>query len=362
MPVADEGLSEGILTSRRWQFGNTLGAVYSSELRLLPDGTIAGYVHAHEASWKLIGGELCLYHAAGHLSCRMKTVGDGQAGPLMLFGLFLLTEAQDIVHYLYERPFEHVNAIGVRWKRSFDDFFVDRRIFLMHAFLTRGVYQPGEFVHIGSPVLVEPYASMPHRGFCTMGAFSYCVSALPSATKVGRYCSLAANLQMMGDHHPVGRVSTNPISYDPRFEKIAMEDFGAKYSIQSFDKSAQPAVIGNDVWIGDGVMLKGGVTIHDGAVVAARSIVTRDVPAYSIVAGAPATVRRTRFDERTVARLLASRWWQYRFSDLYPDWSDVGRFLDDLEGKIAAGMIAPFEPVPVDVGKALLEMDFLNPD
>jgi virginiamycin A acetyltransferase len=68
-------------------------------------------------------------------------------------------------------------------------------------------------------------------------------------------------------------------------------------------------VIGNDAWIGQGVTILSGVTIGDGSVVAARSVVTKDVPAYGIVAGNPVRLIRQRFDEATIARLLALRWW-----------------------------------------------------
>ena len=70
-------------------------------------------------------------------------------------------------------------------------------------------------------------------------------------------------------------------------------------------------VVGNDVWIGYEAVILAGVTIGDGAVVAARSVVTRDVPPYTIVGGVPAKPIRKRFDEETVHRLLELRWWDW---------------------------------------------------
>lgn len=70
-------------------------------------------------------------------------------------------------------------------------------------------------------------------------------------------------------------------------------------------------VIGNDVYIGYESLVLSGVTIGDGAVVAARSVVTRDVPAYTIVAGSPAKVVRPRFDEAQQAALARVRWWDW---------------------------------------------------
>ncbi len=68
-------------------------------------------------------------------------------------------------------------------------------------------------------------------------------------------------------------------------------------------------VIGNDVWLGDESTIMSGVTIGDGAVVAARAVVTRDVPPYTIVAGNPARPIRKRFTDQLIAMLLELRWW-----------------------------------------------------
>lgn len=79
--------------------------------------------------------------------------------------------------------------------------------------------------------------------------------------------------------------------------------------------------VGNDVWIGCNVVILPGVTIGDGAIVAAGSIVTKDVPPYAIVAGTPARVLRYRWDEKTVERVSRLKWW---------DWEDE-RIKDNLE-------------------------------
>ena len=67
--------------------------------------------------------------------------------------------------------------------------------------------------------------------------------------------------------------------------------------------------IGNDVWIGLNAVLMDGVTIGDGAVIGTHAVVTHDVPPYAIVVGIPAKILRYRFDEKTVDRLLKSRWY-----------------------------------------------------
>lgn len=75
-------------------------------------------------------------------------------------------------------------------------------------------------------------------------------------------------------------------------------------------------VIGNDVWIGTEAMIMPGVTIGDGAIVAARAVVARDVEPYSVVAGNLAQVVRKRFSEAEIARLVEIRWWDWPIADI----------------------------------------------
>ena len=70
-------------------------------------------------------------------------------------------------------------------------------------------------------------------------------------------------------------------------------------------------IVGNDVWIGYDAMVMPGVRIGDGAIVAAGAVVSKDVPPYGVVAGNPARLVRTRFDEADVERLLRAAWWDW---------------------------------------------------
>jgi virginiamycin A acetyltransferase len=91
--------------------------------------------------------------------------------------------------------------------------------------------------------------------------------------------------------------------------------------------------IGNDVWLGYRAAILPGVTIGDGAIVGAYSVVTKDVPAYSIVGGNPARLLRARFPETTVQRLLAVKWW---------DWpvDKITRYASLLTGEVEAFLAA----------------------
>jgi virginiamycin A acetyltransferase len=124
---------------------------------------------------------------------------------------------------------------------------------------------------------------------------------------IGRFCALATGMQfvMNGANHALGGFSTFPFGIFPGAWREGFDP--AVYATGHRGDT----IVGNDVWIGMEATILPGVTIGDGAIVAAKSVVTRDVPAYAIVAGNPARVVRMRFAEATVERLLALAWWNW---------------------------------------------------
>lgn len=82
------------------------------------------------------------------------------------------------------------------------------------------------------------------------------------------------------------------------------------------DDYKKTVVIGNDVWIGSNAIVLQGVTIGDGAVVAAGAVVTKDVPSYTVVGGVPAKVIKKRFDSSIEKRLKESQWWNKDIKDI----------------------------------------------
>jgi acetyltransferase-like isoleucine patch superfamily enzyme len=119
---------------------------------------------------------------------------------------------------------------------------------------------------------------------------------------IGSFCSLSNHVVIGGGMHPMRWASTSPVFYCGR-DSIRM-----KYS--EHDRPAPlRTLIGHDVWVGERAIIKQGVTVGTGAVVGMGSVVTRDVPPYAIVAGAPARIIRDRFDKCLSQRLLASQWW-----------------------------------------------------
>jgi chloramphenicol O-acetyltransferase type B len=124
--------------------------------------------------------------------------------------------------------------------------------------------------------------------------------------KIGSFCSIADNVGIfVGYHgrHPVDYISTYPLRMLFRASKSAVPS-----------KVVQPnlsVIVGNDVWIGRDSLIMAGITIGNGAVVGARSLVNKDVPPYAIVGGSPARILKYRFAEKTIEHLLSLCWWDW---------------------------------------------------
>lgn len=167
---------------------------------------------------------------------------------------------------------------------------------------------------------VEPYTGfLSGNSFCSMGAFSYSWSPLPFGVTVGRYCSIARGLKILGVRHPMERISTSSFTYDSSFVifKSLVNSESSNFKVRPKPAAVQSdmIVIGHDVWIGADVTLKPGITIGIGSVIAASSMVVKDVPPYSVVGGNPAKIIKDRFDSATVNLLFSSEWWNYKFTD-----------------------------------------------
>lgn len=121
-------------------------------------------------------------------------------------------------------------------------------------------------------------------------------------TSMGKFSVIGKGSRIGLGRHPLNLISTNLIFY----KKNQIRNDWAKGIVFEEYKKIH---IGSDVWIGENSTVMGGVTIGDGAVVAARSVVTKDVPPYAIVAGIPAKVVKYRFDKITIDKLLEIEWW-----------------------------------------------------
>lgn len=144
----------------------------------------------------------------------------------------------------------------------------------------------------------------------TLGKYSYIGNdCFMSNVEIGAFCSIADRVCIGGAGHPIERVSSSPVFH--KGNNILKKNF------QLFEyKHTLKTTIENDVWIGIRAIIKAGVTIHNGAVVGAGSVVTHDVPAYEIWGGNPAKFIRRRFDEEVSSKLEMLSWWTWSEKDI----------------------------------------------
>ena len=157
----------------------------------------------------------------------------------------------------------------------------------------------GEFTYYDDPAGPEHFVER-----CVLHHFEHSGDRLV----IGRFCALATGVRfvMNGANHDVSGVSTYPFDI---FGHGWQEGYDAPAIWAAMSRG--DTTIGHDVWIGMDATVMPGVTIGHGAIVGALSVVTSDVRPYAIVAGNPAREIRRRFDDDTVARLLAIAWWDW---------------------------------------------------
>lgn len=130
--------------------------------------------------------------------------------------------------------------------------------------------------------------------------------------KIGKFCALAKGVKfiMNGANHRIDTFSSYPFAIfgGAWGENLKHVPLGAP--------SKGDTIVGNDVWIGHNAVIMPGVTIGDGAIIAAESVVTSTVPPYSIYGGNPAKCIRKRFDEDTIPLLLDLKWWNWPYKKL----------------------------------------------
>lgn len=137
-----------------------------------------------------------------------------------------------------------------------------------------------------------------------LGDYSYIAkNSSISHCSIGKFCSIGPNFCCGLGIHPTDGISTSPMFYSTARQN------GMTLCLENKVAESKKTFIGNDVFIGANVTILDGVRIGDGAVIGAGAVVTKDIPPYAVAVGVPAEVKKFRFDEKTIAELLESQWW-----------------------------------------------------
>ena len=153
--------------------------------------------------------------------------------------------------------------------------------------------------YLGNHVRVAGFADVRYSSigdYSSIGRYSKITH-----TEIGKFCSISWDVTINAVQHNYKHISSHSFSKRPDY------NFGVEDDLRNHEF----VKIKNDVWVGAGVIILPGLTIGNGAVLAAGSVVTSHVPDYAIVAGVPARIIKYRFDEKTIARLLNIQWWEF---------------------------------------------------
>lgn len=167
---------------------------------------------------------------------------------------------------------------------------------------------------INHPIHCAPHSQI--HASTNIGKFLFLnfYSAIFPHVEIGAFCSIARFCEIGVADHPLNYLSTHSFQYHAaQFPKL---DIYKNKVRRVAWRAHKPTKIGNDVWIGAQAIILGGISIGDGAVIAANSVVTKDVEPYSIMAGSPAKLIKKRFSEEVIQELLKLKWWDLSFEKI----------------------------------------------
>ncbi len=151
-------------------------------------------------------------------------------------------------------------------------------------------------------------------------------NSLIQNTDIGKFCSISEYCNIGMPSHPIHMISTSPLF-------LKGNNFFKKNFASIDYNNSKKTVIKNDVWIGANVLIKDGITIDNGAIIGAGAVVTKNVPAYAIVAGVPAKIISFRFEVDERNKLLDSEWWNFdekKISKINNNFVSMEQFLNSL--------------------------------
>ena len=156
-------------------------------------------------------------------------------------------------------------------------------------------------------------------GMYSYGAFD---PILAPGTLIGRYTSIAEKFSVINGSHPIIHKSSHPFFYNP--------DLGYVDTLHITRRTK--LIIGNDVYIGLNVTILPQVTsIGDGSVIAAGSVVVKDVPPFAVIGGNPAKIIKYRFSQQVIDQIMQSAWWEKDINEIKENRSEFESFLKNIE-------------------------------
>lgn len=174
---------------------------------------------------------------------------------------------------------------------------------------------------------IEPYTHVLNNCIInnsTIKSYTYIgKNCLIQNTDIGKFCSIANDVYIGLGKHPTNLISTSTLFYrtvNTLNLQIVEDDI-------DFEEYAQ-INIGHDVWIGACAILMDGITVNNGAIIAANSVVTKDVPPYAIVGGVPAKVIKYRFPDNKIGELQNSAWWNWSLEEIKRKIKESNSFLN----------------------------------
>lgn len=143
--------------------------------------------------------------------------------------------------------------------------------------------------------------------YSSLGLYSYTAdNTIVLNSEIGKFCSISWGVSIGPEDHDYKRLTSHSFLYSTKSFQLTPH--------KHYSPFERPCSIGNDVWVGCNATILRGVTIGDGAVVGANSLVNKDVPPYAIVAGNPAKVIKFRFPEDIIGELILLKWWDMPLS------------------------------------------------
>jgi acetyltransferase-like isoleucine patch superfamily enzyme len=192
-----------------------------------------------------------------------------------------------------------------------------------------------------------------------IGAYSYLGGGATIARNIrsiGRFCSIAPNLTAGLAERPTDFISSHRVLQGMFIDHLsdatefldrnrAAHQESRRIYNERYSDDVTKIDIGNDVWIGEGVLIRRGIKIGDGAIIASHSVVVKDVEPYTIMAGVAAKPVKRRFSKETCEKLLEGKWWNYGLAALDGvSFTDADRAADQILKNIKDNNLPLWKP------------------